>query len=309
MSVSMVRELLAATWVIVFCSFHASAQIKVACIGNSITSGYSNTGYSYVPTLITLLGSGYTVVNYGVSGTTLMKKGNQPYWNTSAFREALASNADIITIKLGTNDSKTVNWNNSHKQFKEDYLALLDTLLVSNTGKPVIYLVLPAPIFNNPVANSWGMRDSVVINCIVPLIREIAADRGLTVVDAYTPLKQFGNYFTVDGVHPDRNAADSIAHFIYRAITEETQIKYSCIKPIKRQETRRVYSVFNGMNIPDFFADLTSGYRYELSVFSLNGVLIGKMPLLKSTGSRTQVKCMLDNTCGTGLVVVKPTEF
>lgn len=305
----MARELLVVIGIIVLCNFHASAQIKVACIGNSITSGYSNTGYSYVPTLTALLGSGYTVVNYGVSGTTLMEKGNQPYWNTSAFKEALTSNADIITIKLGTNDSKTANWNNSHNEFKKDYLALLDTLLISNTGIPVIYPVLPAPIFNNPVANSWGMRDSVVINCIIPLIREIASERGLSVVDAYTPLTQFGNYFTVDGVHPDRNAADSIAHFIYRAITEETQIKYSRFKPIKRQETRRVYSVFNGMNRPDFFTDLTPGFRYELSVFSLNGVLIGKMPVCNSTDSKIQVKSMLDNTCGTGLMVVKPTEF
>ena len=182
-------------------------------------------------------------------------------------------------------------------------------MLVSNTGKPVIYLVLPAPIFNNPVANSWGMRDSVVINCIVPLIREIAADRGLTVVDAYTPLKQFGNYFTVDGVHPDRNAADSIAHFIYRAITEKTQTEYSRFKTIKRQETRRVYSVLNGAYIPDFFTKLPPGYRYELSLYSLNGVLIGKMPFLGSTGSKAQVKNMLDNTRGTGLLVAKPTGY
>lgn len=305
----MVRELIAVTWTIILCSFYASAQIKVACIGNSITSGYSNTGFSYVPKLTTLLGNGYTVVNYGVSGTTLMKKGNQPYWNTSAFKEALASNAEIITIKLGTNDSKTVNWNNSHKQFKEDYLALLDTLLISNTGNPVICPVLPAPIFNHPIANSWGMRDSVVINCIIPLIREIASERGLTVVDAYTPLTRFGNYFTVDGVHPDRNAADSIAHFIYRAITERTKIEYSRFKPIKRQETRRVYSVLNGTHIPDFFTELTPGYRYELSVFSLNGALIGKTPVCNSTDSKIQVKNMLDNTCGAGFLIVRQTEF
>ncbi len=301
----MFRGLLIITWVIIFCNFYTIAQIKVACIGNSITSGYSNTGYSYVPKLATLLGNSYTVVNYGVSRTTLMKKGNQPYWNTFAFKEALTSNADIITIKLGTNDSKTVNWNNSHKQFKEDYLALLDTLLISNTGKPVIYPVLPAPIFNHPVANSWGMRDSVVINCIIPLIREIATERGLKIVDAYTPLKQFSNYFTIDGVHPDKNAADSIAYFIYRAITEKTQIENSRFKPIKRQETKRVYSVFYGMNMPDLFTEMTPGYRYELSMLSINGVLIGKMPLFKSTGSKKQVKSMLDNTCGTGLLIVR----
>lgn len=294
---------------LVIVNFSISAQVKVACIGNSITSGYSTTGYSYVPKLTSLLGNGYTVVNYGVSGTTLMKNGDKPYWNTTAFKDALASNADIITIKLGTNDSKTANWNNSHDRFKKDYLALLDTLLKSNSGKPVIYPVLPAPIFYHPTSASWGMRDSVVINCIIPLIKEIASERGLTVVDAYTPLISFGKYFTVDGVHPDQNAADSIAHFIYRAITAKTPVISNRFTPNKRQETRRVISFLRGNNIPDFFADLIPGNRYELSLVSFNGALIGRIPVTSSMDSRLQVQRMIDRTSGTGLLIVKQTGF
>ncbi|HEX2955874.1 MAG TPA: GDSL-type esterase/lipase family protein [Chitinispirillaceae bacterium] len=207
-----------------------TAEIKVACIGNSITSGYSNTGYSYVPRLSALLGSGYQVKNFGVSGTTLFKNGDNPYWKTSSFTQALTSNADIITIKLGTNDTKTFNWNYHFNEFKSDYNSLIDTLLKSTTKKPLIYPVFPVPIFKNSVANSWGMRDSIIINFEMPVIREIAAERGLTVIDAYTPLLPFSKYFSVDGVHPDSSAADSIAHIIYRVIRAKTSI--SNLKPV-----------------------------------------------------------------------------
>lgn len=290
---------------LIFVEISISAQIKVACIGNSITSGYSTTGYSYVPKLTSLLGNGYSVVNYGVSGTTLMKNGNKPYWNTTAFKDALESNADIITIKLGTNDSKTANWNNSHERFEKDYLALLDTLIKANSGKPVIYPVLPAPIFYHPTSVSWGMRDSVVINCIIPLIKEIASERELTVIDAYTPLLSFGKYFTVDGVHPDQNAADSIAHFIYRAITVKTPVISNCFSPVKRQDTRRVISFLKGNNMPDLFADLIPGNRYELSMVSLNGALIGRIPVTSSVDLRLQVQRLVDNSSGTGLLILK----
>lgn len=286
-----------------------SAEIKVACIGNSITSGYSNTGISYVPILKTLLGNGYNVQNFGVSGTTLMKKLDNSYWNTNMFRQALAFNADIITIKLGTNDSKNGNWNNSHDTFRKDYNALIDTLIASNSGKPLIYLIFPAPVFKNQLAASWGMRDSVIINCIKPIIGEIATERELTVVDAYTPLLPFGKYFTVDGVHPDQYGADSIAHFIYRAVTAKTHLVADRFKPISRLQTRRIYSILNGYNMPNFFAELIPGHRYELSMFSLNGALIGKMPVNGTTISKLQVRDLFGNGCGSGLLMIRQNRF
>src|SRR5690606_38894849 len=54
----------------------AMAQIKVACVGDSITAGLgiADPGtQSYPAQLQALLGSGYTVQNYGDSGRTLMK--------------------------------------------------------------------------------------------------------------------------------------------------------------------------------------------------------------------------------------------
>ena len=57
-----------------------------------------------------LLGDGYQVRNYGVSGRTLLKKGDFPYWNESFYRQSRDWNPDIVVIQLGTNDSKPQNW-------------------------------------------------------------------------------------------------------------------------------------------------------------------------------------------------------
>jgi hypothetical protein len=84
----------------------AASKIKVACVGNSITAGNS----MYPPYLQTLLGSGYQVENEGVGATTLLKKGDVPYWTQGRLKQALAFNPNIVTIKLGTNDTKSQNW-------------------------------------------------------------------------------------------------------------------------------------------------------------------------------------------------------
>lgn len=87
------------TLVLIFlaCSLHihAAEKIKLACIGNSITEGTSN----YPTYLQNLLGSGYQVENDGVGGTTLLKRGDKPYWTNGLLSKALAFKPDIVTIK------------------------------------------------------------------------------------------------------------------------------------------------------------------------------------------------------------------
>ncbi|NJM24424.1 MAG: hypothetical protein HC859_01760 [Bacteroidia bacterium] len=56
----------------------ATAAVKVACVGNSITEGSNiEVGKRYPEQLQGLLGSGYEVRNYGLSGRTLLKKGDR----------------------------------------------------------------------------------------------------------------------------------------------------------------------------------------------------------------------------------------
>ena len=87
--------------------------IRVACIGNSITDGFGidmRAKYGYPAQLQGILGDGYWVKNFGVSARTMLNKGDFPYMNEMAWKDALAFKPDIVVIKLGTNDSKPQNW-------------------------------------------------------------------------------------------------------------------------------------------------------------------------------------------------------
>lgn len=216
-----------AVFMVIF-SIECPALTKIACVGNSITYGYGlndPSSQSYPGKLQKLLGtSNYNVQNYGVSATTLSKNGDNPYWRNGKLPQVFAFQPDIITIKLGTNDTKPQNWENlgSGSQFKTDYLAMVDTL-ATMPSHPKIYLILPVPVFPNPTAVSWGIRDSV-IQKEIPIIKEVAVARSLTVIDANTPLKNFPQFFKVDGVHPDSSGEDTLAHIVFRGLTSANEV-------------------------------------------------------------------------------------
>src|SRR3954451_2825248 len=82
-----------------------AAKIKVACVGDSITYGSGlkdRAKESYPVVLQGLLGDKYEVRNFGVSGATLLKKGDKPYDKEKAYPQALDFRPDIVVIKLGT---------------------------------------------------------------------------------------------------------------------------------------------------------------------------------------------------------------
>lgn len=189
--------------------------IKVACVGDSITYGHGikdRDHDSYPAVLGRMLGEKYDVRNFGISGRTLMNSGDSPYMKEQIYKDALAFNPDIVTIKLGTNDSKPYNWINN-QYFKKD-LKLLINSFRELPSKPEIYLCLPAP----PMGNAWNISDSVVFNYIIPSIKEVAAEENLPVIDLYIPLKPHREFFP-DTIHPNEEGALFIANIIYKTLT------------------------------------------------------------------------------------------
>lgn len=191
-------------------------QIRVACIGDSITEGHgikiqSESGYPVV--LNQLLGDGYSVQNCGKSGTTLQKEADYPYWICKEFSNAMALNADIVVIKLGTNDTKPQNWNAD--RFKTDYQALIDTLRSGNRN-PKIFACTPAPAFSH----GWGINDSIIVNGVIPIVKELANANGITIIDLHEGLKCQEKAFVVDGIHPDEEGARYMAGLIAKAIRQ-----------------------------------------------------------------------------------------
>src|ERR1041384_7347597 len=105
------------TFLVLFVALAVSAQdvTRVACVGDSITFGSGVVGResnSYPAVLQHFLGNKFEVRNFGVSGATLLKKGDKPYWKEHAFTNATAFKPNIVVIKLGTNDSKPQNRKN-----------------------------------------------------------------------------------------------------------------------------------------------------------------------------------------------------
>ena len=93
-----------------------SGEIRVACVGDSITYGYGVKPWpeaSYPVRLGALLGEGYCVNNFGFSGRTAGEYGDYPYCREKLFQKSLDFGPDIVIIMLGTNDTKPYNWRGS----------------------------------------------------------------------------------------------------------------------------------------------------------------------------------------------------
>ncbi|MFR5875709.1 MAG: GDSL-type esterase/lipase family protein [Eubacterium sp.] len=199
-------------------------QIKVACVGDSITYGHGIKNWSknnYPSQLAELLGDSYCVANFGVSGSTAQNSGDKPYTEQKMYNESLEFNADVIVIMLGSNDSKPENWN-GEKRFKEQYSALIKSYIKNNPNSKII-LCSPAKPFY--IGGETGGLMKFDINPehfseICNVIEETAHDNECVYVDinAYTSDKS--QWFSKDGIHPDANGAKEIANYIFETINE-----------------------------------------------------------------------------------------
>jgi lysophospholipase L1-like esterase len=201
--------------------------VKVACIGNSITDGHGidmATQFGYPALLQQKLGDGYWVKNFGVSARTMLNKGDFPYMNETAWKDALAFKPDVVIIKLGTNDSKPQNWKNG-ADFKQDLQQMIKALRpdlaqpVKKKGKkakavqpakPQIYLCTPIPAFKS----TWNINDSIIQNNIIPIQQEVAREYGLQVIDLHTLFADGQDMVQPDGIHPNEKGVKRMAEII-----------------------------------------------------------------------------------------------
>ncbi len=207
--------------------------VKVACIGNSITDGHGidmASQLGYPAQLQKLLGSDYQVRNYGVSARTMLNKGDHPYMQEQAWRDAVAFKPDVVIIKLGTNDSKPENWQYGC-DFEQDLREMITTLRpdlaakkkskkrMKNTvvPKPEIYLCTPIPAFKS----TWNINDSVIVNGIIPIQQRVAKEYGLKIIDLHTLYAQNGDKMLSDGIHPNQKGAKRMADIIAAELKKE----------------------------------------------------------------------------------------
>lgn len=208
------KYLLLTTLVALVISCAPRQDVKVACIGDSITEGYAIEGQSdnsYPAALNRLLGDGYEVINFGRNSTAVMRDSDVPYWSVTEFANVIEYRPDIAIVKLGTNDSKRYQWN--VEKFEASYQALIDTLN-SLESKPLIKICLPVPV----MATRWEITDSVVSLYVIPSIKKIAEKNNLEIIDLNTPLLGHNELYVNDGVHPNKQGAQKMAEIIAAAI-------------------------------------------------------------------------------------------
>ncbi len=201
---------------------YKEGQIKVACVGDSVTYGHSIKGWlgnNYPALLGEMLGDGYNVKNYGVSGSTVQPDGDQPYVITKAYEQSLSYEADIIVFMMGSNDSKPENWK-GEEAFLMKYNALIESYLQAEK-KPVIYLCTP-PVAYFPEGVTDGNTNYDIqpeyVQAVSELVKTVADERGFELIDINALTTDQRDYFGSDNVHPNNDGARAIAEAVYEKI-------------------------------------------------------------------------------------------
>ena len=214
--------------------------VKIACVGNSITygSGVANREKNAYPAqLQEMLGNPYLVKNYGVSGRTLLKKGDYPYWKTDAYKNALQFKPDVVYIKLGTNDSKEQN-RIYLNEFEADYTELINSFKDQNS-KVRIVILLPLPSFLEDSTSIWN---PVIKDKIIPKLQNIAYKNDVEILDLYQLFIDKPGLLP-DKIHPSSLGATDIALRIYEnlMLKESAALNFTNNKNVQLPEKNNFY--------------------------------------------------------------------
>ena len=211
-------------------------KIRVACVGNSITYGAfipDRDKWSYPAQLQAYLGDEYEVRNFGVNGATLLHQGDNPYIKTNEYKQSQDFLPDIVLIKLGTNDSKSQNWQYKD-EFLKDYQAFIDAFRGLNSH-PRIILLTPLRCFtpeNDPI------NSKIIAKEVRPLVEEMAYRNGLEIINMHSVMTDtWIPDLRPDHLHPSAKGAGMMALKIYKHLTidAESATAANSAKPFYKQ--------------------------------------------------------------------------
>lgn len=187
-----------------------TADYVLACVGDSLTFGMGsdNPDTQSYPSLLTGKDGSYKFAteNYGHSGATVDYTGFSPYANTDEYRASLKTEADIVLLMLGTNDT-ILSFDLS--TFPDNYKRLIDTY-ASLPCQPRIIVMLPPHFFDT------NTGDAADINLVTVIDHEkaIAQELGLSVIDVYSFTENKPEW-SADGVHFTVDGYEKLADFVY----------------------------------------------------------------------------------------------
>lgn len=188
-----------------------SGAVKVVTVGDSLTYGYGLANRekdAYPCILAEKLGYHYQVSNYGLSGRSLQSTADFPYFNEKNAQLSLESEADIVIIMIGSNDSRGPYWNRErfireYREMAEQYMAL--------SSQPDVYLVIPPYV----PTSRFGLNNQIIEDELQKIIPAIGNELGLPVINLYTVTEGHLEYYS-DGLHLTPLGNQVIAEEIYQ---------------------------------------------------------------------------------------------
>ena len=191
-------------------------MIRIACIGDSLTRGYSLPDprwQSYPALLQEKLGAAYAVRNFGCNGASVRFDADLPYVETLAYGESRAWNPDIVLLMLGSNDCTPWDWD--AEAFRRDYGRIVASYR-ERPSQPRIILIAPVRMSRVMGLTFGGLSPETLEEGVRTVIREMAAESGLPcidLVDLFTDAR-----YCHDGVHPDAAGTRMVAEEILLAL-------------------------------------------------------------------------------------------
>jgi lysophospholipase L1-like esterase len=190
-----------------------AVPIRITCVGASDVSSPTPYGTPNWPDYIAgMLGYEYSIINCGASGTTMIKQGNAPYWNTQQYTDSLDSSPDIVIIMLGSNDSKPYNW-----IYQTNYIPDYEDLIShyrNLPSHPRIYINTLLSVYG---PGSYDITDPIVTGQLCPVIWQLGYDENLPVIDINSATKNMSQNFP-DNVHPNIAGAKVVAQTIFNGL-------------------------------------------------------------------------------------------
>ena len=189
---------------------------RVACIGDSITWGFTLLNpwrQSYPVLLGEMLGPEYEVHNFGYNDAAARFDADTPYVSKRVYQESQKWQPDIVLLMLGTNDTKTRNWDPDI--FRRDYRRIIESYRALPSC-PRVILIAPIRIFHIMGKPLLGVHPENMEEGVRPAIREIAAETGLELIDLQDLFTD--THYCRDGVHPQRTGARLLAEAIFSGV-------------------------------------------------------------------------------------------
>jgi lysophospholipase L1-like esterase len=189
--------------------------IEIIAFGDSITSGTGSTtgGYpSRLQQIIEETGKPCIIHNLGISG-------ERTYQGVKRIDEVLdAIPADMILIMEGTNDIR------SHHPWEitKQNLQLMIDKAKSKGVTPVLSTLTPSNQANSEV---------LIPNKYNPMIRELAEQNNIPLVDQYSAIETSWSSLTFDGIHPNEKGYLSLAETWNESIDKMISSKGKFISP------------------------------------------------------------------------------